>query len=339
MSSVAKMIACLVVLSALCQAAPSKVSSSGWKTYHNKDYGFTISYPKDMAFYSARPDYKETQLSYIPVCEWTTVACFEYNGHEYKGTNFGAAGVSVNVLRDLRTREDCRKIDTGQFPIKQSIIHGVRFFYGTTGEGGMSHMKGGSAYRAFREGVCFELATGISSVDVGVYEPGTVKQFRATRLEKELDAVVHTFKFVGPVVDGAAWKVYHAPGCGGAFEYPDTDEVETVREFSNKEPPNEVTCEDRFTHGGLDYTLAAKGSLDDDCAAEAWLKASGHPSLSKAAVMTHTKYFNSYKAAPYRYVFGQTTLFILSVTDAKGKAVDPKDDKVFRHFVDSFRVE
>ena len=297
MRSVAKMIACLVAFSALCQALPAKVPSSGWQIYHNKDYGFTIAYPKDLTFYSGHLDSHEAGLSYIPICDRATVACFEYNGHAYEGTTFGAAGLSINVLRDLRTAEDCRKIDTGQFPIKQTIINGVRFHYGTTVDAGTSHVKDGPAYRTFREGVCFELAVGIASTNIAVYEPGTVRQFKASGLEKKLDAVVHTFKFVGPVVDGAAWRVYYSQ-CSGIFEYPDEDEVETGREYLGEGIfPNDVSCDDHFTHGGLNYMISATYGLKDESSLEAWLKASGHPSLSKAAVMTHTKYFNSYNAA------------------------------------------
>jgi len=80
------------------QAVPSD-----WQTYRSPDYGFSIEYPVNMTFYPGRPDYVATQLSYIPICDYTTVACFEYNGREYEGTNFEAAGLSVNVLRDMKT--------------------------------------------------------------------------------------------------------------------------------------------------------------------------------------------------------------------------------------------
>src|SRR5260370_23361010 len=85
----------------------------GWNVHRSADYGFVIAYPPDFKSYS---DLLEAQRSYIPVCQSESIACFEYNGNEYEGTNFEAAGVSVNILRELRTEKECYKIENVSLP-------------------------------------------------------------------------------------------------------------------------------------------------------------------------------------------------------------------------------
>jgi len=166
---------------------------AGWQVHRSADHGFVLTYPPDFKFYS---DLQEAQKSYIPICGPESVACFEYNGTAYEGTNFEAAGLSVNILRKARTEEECNKIDTGQYPIKRAVINGIPFHYGETGGAATGHVIGGPAYRTFHEHVCFEAALLITATGIGVYDPGTVKEFNSAKLEKQLDRMLHTFRFV-----------------------------------------------------------------------------------------------------------------------------------------------
>lgn len=202
----------VAVFSTICVAGDAR---GGWQTYRSPDYGFTIDYPTNMKFYQGHPDYGETTISYIPICDYTTVACFEYNGKEYEGTNFEAAGLSINVLREIRTEHDCDKIDTGSYPIKTQTINGIKFHYGMTGEGGTSQSKGGPAYRVFHQNVCFEIAVATAQISIGAFDPGAVRAFDSATLDRLLDKMVRTFKFVGAVKDGPGWKV-STTGCAGA---------------------------------------------------------------------------------------------------------------------------
>jgi len=286
-----------------------------WQTYRNPDYGFMIDYPASMTPYSGHPDYVETKISYIPICDYTTVACFEYNGKEYEGSNFEAAGLSVNVLREIRTEGDCDKIDTGSYPVKTETINGIRFHYGMTGEGGMSQSKGGPSYRAFHQNVCFEIAVATAQISLGAFDPGAIKPFDSAKLDLLLDKMLHTFKFTGAVKDGPGWRVYYDGMCGGIYEYPESETVQTTIEYSNdKFHSSEITCSRHFTHRGLDYTVAAKAGLKDKNEFETWLKSSGYPDLSKARVLVSSKYCTEYAADPYYYILGQGTVYILSVS-------------------------
>jgi hypothetical protein len=331
--------ACLALLATICRAGLPTNVSAGWQTYRSPDYGFTIDYPKNMSFYSGHPDLKETQLSFIPICDDTTVACFEYNGSEYEGTNFGAAGLSVNVLRDLRTEQDCDKIDTGSYPIKTETVNGIKFHYGNTGEAATSHAKSGPAYRAFHKNVCFEIAVAIAETSIGAFDPGAIKTFDSAKLNRLLDKMVHTFKFAATIKDGPGWKVYNDNMCGGVYEYPEGETVRTTVEYSQARfSSNDITCSRSFTHHGLDYTVAAKANLKDKSQFESWLKSSGYPDLSKARVVVMSKYCAEYNAEPYYYIFCQGVVYILSVSDTKHSVIIPHDDQVFTHLLDSFKV-
>src|SRR5882724_13284612 len=129
---------------------PQPNARSSWQNYFNPDFGFTLHYPPDLTLNAGGLAYKDMSLlSYIPVCDQATVACFIYNGRAYLGTNFEAAALSVNILRDARTDEACSKINTGSYPLRIKLSNGIRFHYGMQGGVGMGHAGGGLAYRAF----------------------------------------------------------------------------------------------------------------------------------------------------------------------------------------------
>ncbi len=310
---------------------------AGWRTYSSPDYGFTIDYPSKVTSSGSRPDGVEMKGSYIPICDQTTVACFEYNGNEYEGTIMEAAGLSVNVLRDLRTEQDCNHIDTHSSPIKTEIINGINFHYGDTGSAGLGHGEGGPSYRVFYQNVCFEIAVGIAVTTARAGEPG-IKKFDQRKLDKVLNEMVHTIRFIGDVVDGPAWKVYSDGGCGGSFEYPDGHTVARTIEYSQAGfYSNDLTCSQYFSSDGRDYTVAVKVEIKDMDQLNTWLKSSGLPDLSKAQVLSKSMSRTEYHAEPYYYVFGQNRVFILSVSDSEHHAITPNGDRVFSHLVRSFR--
>src|SRR3954453_14746094 len=97
----------------------------GWKTYRSPDYGFKIEYPESMLFYPGHPDHD---------CAITTVACFHYDAHgdeETKGTNFTGASLSVNLLREKRTEQDCNKIEDSTQTPKTETINSTTFRTGS----------------------------------------------------------------------------------------------------------------------------------------------------------------------------------------------------------------
>jgi len=332
---------CLVILAALCQATTPVNVPADWESYSSPEYAFTIQYPKDFSLCAGGLDFCEnTSRSYIPACNDNTVDCFVYAGHEYDGTNFEGAALSVNILRDRRTEQDCNKIDVGPHPIKGKIINGIRFHYGMTGYGGLGHWTAGPKYRAFYDKVCFELAVNITAASFGNFDPGTIKKFDRTKLEKDFDAMLNTFRFTGPVADGPAWRVYHNGDVGGTFEYPDGDTVVKSVEYSQERHfSNEITDSTYFADHGLNYFVATKVDLRDRNALDAWLKSSGYPDLSKAQELRHSSLYTEYRAGNYWYVYGQAALHILGASDQQHNIVAPPNNVVFRHFLNSFKPD
>jgi len=328
---------CLAVLTTIYGPSLAATVPAGWRTYRSPDYGFFLAYPKEFTFYPVTPDLKEAQLSYIPICESESVACFEYDGGDAEA-GVGPAGLSVNIIREARSEEECNKIDSSH-PLKTTIINGIHFRWVESGTIAVSHAVGGRSYRAFHEHVCFELATGVASVSLD--PPPAAKDFQRAfrKLEERLDQVVETFRFVGHIVDGPGWKVYSNNMCGGVFEYPETTNVVTAVEYTNKRSDSdEITCEDYFADHELNYTVAAKVSLYNSSLLDKWLRASGYPDLSQTQVLARSKYLTEYKAGYYYYIYGENTLFILSVSNARHGVVSPDAKPMFHHLLNSFKA-
>ena len=105
-----------------------------------------------------------------------------------------------------------------------------------------------------------------------------------------------------------------------------TVEYSQARFFSN-----EITCSQYFTDRGLDYTVAAKVNLKDKSGFETWLKSSGYPDLAKARVAVSSKYYTEYSTESFYYVFGQGTVYILSVSETQNITSSPPTAIQFLH--------
>ncbi len=328
----------ITILILLAFAAPSTALDveKAWHSYTNSDYGFSLKYPDNLTLFSSGLDAQNDHSSYIPICTHTTRVCLLYNGKEYEGTNFEAAAFTVNVRREARTKPACDQLDAGADPAKKIVINGTSFTYRQLGGAALSHDISSRAYRTFRDGVCFELALSIASTNIGVYDAGTIGDFNPAKLDRALDQVLHTFRFVGPVVDGPAWRPYRNEMVGGSFEYPDGASVQKTIDYTNDDYwSDEITDEVRFSYQGFTYSVAAKVNLKDKGAASAWLKSHGFPDLDSAQPVEHAEYNSEYKAGKYYYVYGENMLYILSVSNDKG-IVPPATAPLFRHFLTSF---
>ena len=328
-------------MAAVVWAGPAAATPPGWKIYRSPDYGFTIEYPEKMTFSSGHP-LEPPEMSMFPICD-NTVACFQYDGDALKGTATQAAGISVNVLRELKTDIDCNTIKDGSAPTKTIKIHGTLFHYGETGEGGLGSSRGMTEYRTFYQHVCFEVAvvnavTDLRPEDVGQasYRPVNRREWR--RFWDELDRMLHSFTFVGPVRDGPDWDVYSDSGCGGSFEHPSASTLQEVVKFSNEAFNSaRITCEQSFAYKGREYTVAVKANLRGDDALDEWLSSSGYPGLEQIKVVAKGDAFTEYSDQTYTYIRLQNNLFIFTVSGANHRPIAPEGDPVFAHLLGSFR--
>jgi hypothetical protein len=326
----------LAIVTILLQVAPANGPS-----YHNRDYAFTLRYPKDFTLCAGGLAFCEVDShSYIPVCDHEAVDCFVYSGRKYEGTNFGGAALSVNVLRDRRTEDDCNKIDLTVNPIRKRTINGFRFSYGMTGGVALGHLMRGLKYRTFYDGVCFELSANITETNFRNFDPGTIKEFRPAAIERDLNAMLNSIRFIGRVVDGPAWRVHHNTHVGGTFEYPDGDTV--VNSLDSSAPRNlssEITDFTYFAHGGLIYFVATKTDLGGEGGVDFWLKRNGLLDLSQGEERRRSKLYTQYQAGNYWYVYGQGCLYILGASDQQRNVVPTTDNVVFGHLLHSFKPD
>ena len=339
----------IFVLASLSMAGAVHVANAverptKWHTFRSPDYGFTIDYPSTMAFESGRP-VMPSEMSMFPICDNTTVACFRYNGDALEHSIFQAIGLSVNVLRDLKTEAECNTIDDVSQPIKTITIHGNRFHYGDWGEAGGGSSRSVTDYRTFYRNVCFEVAVVSAQSDISPVEYADegiepIKRSALRRINRDMDRMLRSFAFVAPpVADGADWDVYADSGCGGEFEYPSNATLRKVIEYSNAAYDSpDITCEQAFAYLGRDYTVAAKVNLRNKQALDAWLSLRGLPKPGSMKVVAHSDRFTEYRDQMYTYVYSGNNVFIFSVSDENHRVVSAEGDKVFTHLVESFRV-
>jgi hypothetical protein len=324
--------AIVLIVLLLCAVALPLQAQPSWKTYSDQAYGFSIRYPASMPFDSSR------DLNAVrPICDEGTIACFMYKG-ETGGTDFLGAGVAVNVLRGMKTLEECNTIDTGQFPVKTETINGTSFQYGETAEVAGPETSGGTAYRAFRKGICFEI-TAYTEWN-GMWDPDDGPQFsrqKAGKIEADMNAVVHSFRFIGPAKAGSGWNVFNDE-CGSVFEYPEHDSVRVDVRYSRTSSESAGPgCSEHFSDGLREYTVSAKGILKDD-EVDSWLKSAGYPDLTAAALQEKSGSYAVYKAGRYFYVRQGGDIFLLYVSDATHHVLSPDGDPVFSHLLGSFKV-
>jgi hypothetical protein len=329
------------LLPSVSSASPPVHAAPVWHTYRSPEYGFSIRYPSTFRLYSGHPDYKETTTNaMVPVCEETTVACFEYAVGDNEGTDFQGAGFSVNVLRDRKTEEACYKPEENTDHLKVQVIHGIQFHTGETGVAAAGNSGGGDFYRVFHEGVCFELTNDFSTTSSWIVSDSgpRFKASKGRKISREINAMLQSFTFTGPVKDGPAWDAYFDSCCGVSFEYPRGDTVELTLAYKPQVPSSALESSQHFLHRKREYTVAVKGDIKGPPDLDGWLLSEGYPPLSGAELLKKTEFCKEYHAEPYYYVVCEIYLYILGVSDTSHRAVSPQGDPVFAHLLSTFKV-
>ena len=226
----------LVAVCAGQSTSQSNVTPVGWHTYHSTNYGFSIDYPIDGSFGAG--DRVGGERSMIPICDSTSVACFEYTGHAFVDTVIQSLGVSVNILREETTEADCTDMDDISHTSKVVVIHKTRFHVAEIGSAAAGSSESGTIYHAFHQHVCFEISLGTAYSDIGPaqYEEYGLHPVDANALravQGEMNRMLHSFRFKGTTVLGAAsstrfkataragWQTYRDPDYGFTIDHPD----------------------------------------------------------------------------------------------------------------------
>lgn len=330
------MIAILSVAPSIVWAAPA-----GWKTYHSTVYGFSIGYPGDGSFTPGNRI--QPQRSMVPVCDDTSVACFEYSGRAFDHTVIESLGVSVNILRGVTSQADCNQID--QKPASSVIINGTRFVFEETGSAAAGNSAGGPVYRAFHQNVCFEITlfTAQSDLPPAQYQESGIEPLNEDALRKAHDVMnrmLHSFVFAGRVLEQSPWSVYRDSKCGSEFEVPAGSEVQQQPPFTppasiDTRPTLAPTCGQWFTSRGHVYAISEKVDFSSRKQIDEWLSLSAFPPLAKAARIGNGNL--EYKGSDRAYLVIRGQLFLFSVSGVAAQSRPVHEDPVFTHLVASFR--
>jgi hypothetical protein len=332
--------ACCVALMAMAwtqTGAPSQ-----WKTYRSSAYGFTIEYPRTMTVYPPGP-VRPPEHSTIPVCDETAVACFEYNGHALDHTIIQAVGVSIDVLREKGTKEDCEAFGTA--PAKTIWIHGRAFRYVERGGAAAGSSEDVRAYRTFSNHVCFEAAVHRAQLDVAPaqyaeYGIRPLNRSALRQIESEMDRMARSFALVGPVQEEAGWSVFSGSRCGESFAYPGSASV--ASEDPSRLPVFnawQVSCVDQFSYDQRQYTVAAKTDLPNAGAVNTWLDSTGFPRLDAMHAIIRGPALTEYRGPDILYFVHGSSLYLITATDGSGEPVPMERDGVAERLARSFRVQ
>ncbi len=145
------------------------------KTFADKTYKFKIGYQEPLTPIIGKDAIEIS--SYIPLCDpETTLVCLVYPDTELPRSNFGGAAVSVGLMNNLTTTEQCNTPYNGeQFSnFKVMTLNDRLFSIFVFNEGAMSHRSSSQRYRTWHDNKCFQLETRFNTTDPGVYEPGAI---------------------------------------------------------------------------------------------------------------------------------------------------------------------
>lgn len=207
--------ACLLVGLALTFSVP--VSSNPQRHVAQKsadirfasaDGAFAFTYPNSLIKCEREPKQwnwwvpERSCVAYTPVCaaatldEDATVACIAYPAETLSGTNFEGAAFSVSQLH-ATTASDCLRV-TEPHPATshKEKINGETFDVFDVGGVAAGNLLAADAYRNFHQNRCYELDVRVAFVNIGNFDPGTVKEFDYEAVHRSLKSVLDTFKFL-----------------------------------------------------------------------------------------------------------------------------------------------
>ena len=180
-----------MTMRALSLLLPLFALAADSQKYVSPDRSFQFVYPSGYVLHAGTPE------SYIPVCHSDSLVCVIFPADKYKGTTFGAASfevkpVAADTQRACLNSEIFTK-DPGR------VIDGVKLSQTVEEDAAMSHRIESNLYRGFKKGKCYELAVRVTYTDIGVYDPGTVKEFTAqdkNQVVRELTRIMESLKFL-----------------------------------------------------------------------------------------------------------------------------------------------
>jgi|SRR5579859_3024278 len=172
------------------------------------DGAFAFTYPRTLIKCEKDPKQESSWIparscgGYIPVCadasldEDATVACIAYPAETLNGTNFQAAAFTVSQLHTATSDECLQVVEPHPATSHKETINGVTFDVFDAGGVGAGNALAADAYRSFHQNRCYELDLRVAFSNISNFDPGTVKEFDGKPVNRVLQSVLNSFKFL-----------------------------------------------------------------------------------------------------------------------------------------------
>ncbi len=203
----------LLLLTTYATTSWAQSSQESLKTFTAPDGAFSLRYSSQLIVCQQKPagsgswSPAENCAAYHPVCDGeasedsTAIACFAYPRNQFTNTGaFEAATFSVEILNANVTAKACLAGPADQIfqrrpPLK---INGVTFSAFEFGEGGMNQSVGGTLYRTFHRGKCYQLGINVAMASAGVFDPPERELSKSDlhEVNGELERVRDSFRFL-----------------------------------------------------------------------------------------------------------------------------------------------
>lgn len=183
-------------------------------TFTNPDGAFRFVYPTDFQV-CTKGNMQPCNYTYIPICDKDALVCVLYPAESFKGTNMGAAGFQVREIQRRNipptTADECvtpypkvqgsyvppwpEFLVSAEHPVE--IIDGVSFLHGISGGAAGGHGSYVDLYRAFHNGICFELSTSSTGTNPNNSDPPmkTLSAAEEKRVSETISDIFHSFRF------------------------------------------------------------------------------------------------------------------------------------------------
>lgn len=163
-------------------------------TYTNQDPDFSFNYPADFNLdEGTRPSF-EGNWSSLSQATGTVYATLTLPRSFQPGTNFSEATVSFAGSTNATTT--CTDLPN-DMQIKSEVVQigGQEFIKVEVADAGAGNFYQTTVYRRLVSDTCLSIESTIHSTNIGVYDPGTVKEFDQTKTAALLWTVVNSLKF------------------------------------------------------------------------------------------------------------------------------------------------
>lgn len=172
------------------------------------DGAFAFTYPTSLIKCEREPKQwnwwvpERSCVAYTPVCaaasldEDATVACIAYPAETLSGTNFEGAAFSVSQLHATPASECLQITEPHLATSHKENINGVTFDVFDVSGVAAGNLLAAHAYRSFHQSKCYELGVRVAFANIGNFDPKTVKEFDGKAVNRALQSVLNTFKFL-----------------------------------------------------------------------------------------------------------------------------------------------